>query len=133
MAKAWKRVHARYRLTEEVLRRVARTRDGAQAERRRADIEEVFDDFGAFLLHLQRRWYTTLATRLDAELENSDGDPDLHTLVAKVWRQMTATDAAARRVLDTYADHPDLRAGEARQRRMVGVAAGIDVMELACA
>ena len=117
----WDGVHARYRLAADVLREVSRTGDGTQAERYRNTIEEVFGDFGAFLLHLQRRWYTTLQARMDAALESSDGDADLPTLVARVWTQMKAVDPDTRAVLDQYANHPDLRAGEARQLRILGV------------
>ncbi|MGH8893745.1 MAG: hypothetical protein ACRDWY_10660 [Actinomycetes bacterium] len=121
MSSAWDRVHARYRLAADVLNRVARTGDPRAVERARDTIEDVFGSFGTFLMHLQRRWYTTLETRLDAALESSNGDADLPTLVAQVWTQMEAVDPGTRAVLDEYADHPDLRAGEARQRRILGV------------
>ena len=127
MTSAWDRVHARYQLAADVLRAVARTGDGRQAERWRNAIEEVFGDFGAFLVHLQRRWYTTLEARLDAALESSNGEADLPTLVARVGKQMEAADPDTRIVLDEYADHPDLRAGEARHRRILGVTAGTAV------
>ncbi|MGH3367497.1 MAG: hypothetical protein ACRDOY_09860 [Nocardioidaceae bacterium] len=121
MTSAWDRVHARYQLAADVLKGVARTGDPRAVERGRDTIEEVFGDFGTFLLHLQRRWYTSLETRLDAALESSNGDVDLPALVARVWTQMEAADPGTRAVLDEYADHPDLRAGEARQRRIPGV------------
>lgn len=124
MTSAWDKVHARYQLADDVLRWVARTGDGAHAELWQQPIEDVFGDFGTFLLHLQRRWYTTLMTRLDAELE-LEGDADLHKLVARAWTKMAADDPGTRAVLDAYADDPVLRAGEVRHRRIVGVPADL--------
>lgn len=118
----WDRVHARYQLAGEVLRRVARTGDPRTVEEWRDTIEVVFDDFGAFLLHLQRHWYTGLETRLDVALEETSGEVDRRRLVARAWAEMEAADPQARAVLDEYADHPDLAANELRQARRRGYA-----------
>jgi hypothetical protein len=118
----WERVHARYQLVADVLRRVARTGDPRTVERWRDTIEDVFGDFGAFLLHLQRHWYTGLETRLDVALEEASGATDQRRLVARAWAQMEAADPQTRAVLDEYADHPDLAANELRQRRLRGYA-----------
>jgi hypothetical protein len=122
MMSAWDRVHARYQLVAEVLRRVERTGDPRAVERSRSRIEEVFGDFGAFLLHLQRHWYTGLETRLDLALEKANGTADHRRLVARVWAEMESADAATRTLLDAYADHPDLLANERRQHHLRGYA-----------
>src|SRR5688500_10119007 len=108
----WDRVHARYQLAADLLREVARTGDPRAVERRRNTVEEVFGDFGGFLLHLQRRWYTHLETRLDAALEEAPGETDPRRLVARVWAELAAADPDTRVVLDEYADHPDLWTNE---------------------
>jgi hypothetical protein len=118
----WDRVHARYQLVAEVLRRVARTGDPRTVEEWRDTIEDVFGDFGAFLLHLQRHWYTGLETRLDVGLEETSGETDPGRLMARAWAEMEAADPQTRAVLDEYADHPDLAANERRQTRRRGYA-----------
>ncbi len=122
MMSAWDRVHARYQLVSDVLRRVDRTGNPRVVERWRPAIDDVFGDFGAFLLHLQRHWYTQLETRLDVALEESEGAADHGSLVRRVWAQMEVDDAAVRAVLDEYAEHPELRANELRRQRLRGYA-----------
>ncbi len=117
---AWDRVHARYQLAAEVLLEVARTGDPRAVERWSLAIDNVFGNFGAFLLHLQRHWYTGLETRLDVALEEGAGGATDRRLVARVWAEMEAADPDARAVLDEYADHPDLAANELRLRRLRG-------------
>lgn len=121
MRSAWDRVHARYRLAADALRGVARTGDPRAVERWGNTIEDVFGDFDAFLLHLQRRWYTSLETRLDVALEeDASGGTDRQHLLARVWAEMETADPDTRAVLDEYADHPELAANEMRQRRLRG-------------
>ncbi len=136
MMSAWDRVHARYQLAADVLRRVARTGDAREVERWRDSIEDVFDDFGAFLLHLQRHWYTGLETRLDDALEKAEEASDAtgrRRLVARVWAEMESADPDTRAVLDEYADHPDLAANELRQHRLRGYAPPGVSADSACA
>jgi hypothetical protein len=136
MTSAWDRVHARYQLAADVLRRVSRTGDPRVVERWRATIEDVFGDFGAFLLHLQRHWYTVLETRLDDALEEAEqaSDPtSRRRLVSRVWAEMESADPDTRAVLDEYADHPDLAANELRQHRLRGYASPEAPAHSACA
>ena len=129
----WDRVHARYQLVADVRRRVARSGDPRTVERWRDRIEDVFGDLGAFLLHLQRHWYTGLETRLDVALEEASGATDRRHLVARAWAEMEAADPHTRAVLDEYADHPDLAANELRQRRLRGYSRPQDSAASACA
>lgn len=133
MSLAWERVHARYRLVDDVLRRVARTGDGTDAERWRDASEVTFGDFGGLLLHVQRQWYTRLQARLDAELEDGDGRTELGALVQVAWRELALAHPAMRTLLDAYADHPDVQAGERRQRQILGLGASAGMAERACA
>jgi hypothetical protein len=130
MTSAWDRVHARYQLAAGVLREAARTGDGAVAEQWRAQIEDVFGDFGAFLLHVQRRWFTALEARLDACLEAADNsEAEFRALLARVWTELAADDPGTRAVLDAYADHAAVRTGEARHRHILGGTDGCDSQE----
>jgi hypothetical protein len=117
MTSAWDRVHARYRLVDDVLRRVRRTGNPRLVERWRQPIEEVFGDFGSFLLHLQRQWYTRLTARLDDAHETAPVGTDHSVLVRRAWAQLEAADPAVRAVLDAYADQPELATNEQRLRR----------------
>ncbi len=135
MMSAWDKVHARYQLAADVLRRVAGTGDPRAVERWRDTIEDVFGDFGAFLLHLQRQWYTGLETRLDDALEADEASDvaSRRRLVARVWAEMEAAAPGTRAVLDEYADHPDLAANELRQRRLRGYTPPETPADSACA
>lgn len=128
MSEAWQRVHRRYELAEEVLRRVPRARRVDDVIGRWSpQIEREFGDLGTFLQHVQRQWYARLAVRLDVLLDpdGPDEDPRL------VWDRLCREEPAMRRLLDVYAAHPALRHGDQVNSDLVRRATGLTVTELA--
>ncbi|UUV35883.1 hypothetical protein NQK81_21385 [Amycolatopsis roodepoortensis] len=89
--------------------------------------ERIVRDFGsmeAFLCDLQRRWFTAFDARLDAVLEGLPGDP-LRELVT-LSRELEGALPHVAAVLDAYAGHPALKAGEMRHAHALLQATGIE-------
>jgi hypothetical protein len=119
----WAQVHRRHELVHAVLDDLAATGRSAVPARFAAEIDAEFGDFGGFLQDVQLRWYRAFDARLDALLEN---DPDdLRTALVGLWRALTETMPAARRLLDAYAAHPALTQLDEHHRRTLRAVTGI--------
>ncbi|HEX2176532.1 MAG TPA: hypothetical protein VHG70_11540 [Nocardioidaceae bacterium] len=132
MSETWDRVRRRYRLVEDVLGDVEREGiealrawEGALAAEYGAEDD---DGLGGFLTDVQRRWQRAFDARLDAVLE--DAGPDTAAAVAELWRQLAERFPATRLVLDAHHGHPALATAQARQRRMLKAATGVDLDDL---
>lgn len=120
MSTAWQRVHDRYRLAAQVLEEVRRSGRPEIPARWADDIEAVFGGVEGFLRHVQRRWYTALATRVDALLE--EGAADRQAALRAAWLDLVRVDPASRLLLDAYAGHPALAHGERRHSTLLAAA-----------
>ena len=120
MSEAWDRVHNRYRVAAWVLDDVRRSRRPETISRWSDEIEEAFGDLDSFLRHIQRRWYTALAARVDQILEEQVSDRQ--AAVRAAWQELTRLEPASRLLLDAYAGHPALEHGERRHSEMLGAA-----------
>lgn len=128
MSGAWERTHRRYDLVHAVLDEIARSGWPIVPTALRAEIDEVFGDFGAFLRDVQRRWYQTFDARLDDLLENPP--EDLEGAVRDLWQNLDRDQVAARVLLDGHAAHPALAAIDEHHRRSLLTATGFDQQEL---
>jgi len=120
MSAAWERVHDRYRVSRVVLEEVGRSGRADAVSAWADEIEAAFGDLDAFLQHVQRRWYTALAARVDAVLEQDVADRQ--AAVRAAWSELAGVDPATRVVLDAYAGHPALQHGERAHTRLLGAA-----------
>ena len=120
MSAAWERVHERYRVASAVLEDVRRSGRPDAVAGWSEEIEAAFGDLDAFLQHVQRRWYTAIAARVDAVLESDVGDRT--TAVRGAWEDLSRHDPASRIVLDAYAAHPALQHGERQHGRLLAAA-----------
>ena len=120
MSAAWDRVHNRYQVAARVLDDVRRSRRAETVSDWSDEIEAAFGDLDSFLRHVQRRWYTSLATRVDQILE--EGVPDRQAAVRAAWEELGRLDPASRLLLDAYAGHPALQHGERRHSELLGAA-----------
>ena len=105
---SWARTHRRNAVVEAVLADVGRRGPGV-LETWLPRVEADFDDFGQFLQHVQRRWNTHWAARLDLLIERGQAQ-DARAVRAQ-WRRQTRALSGTRELLDAYADHPALRRG----------------------
>ncbi|HEX2175110.1 MAG TPA: hypothetical protein VHG70_04295 [Nocardioidaceae bacterium] len=129
MSGAWDRVRNRHRLVESALDRVrvlGVDELAVMEEQIRAEYAE--EGFDGFLRDVQRRWHRAFDARLDGVLES--GVADTRAAVLMLWQHLAQTLPETRVVLDAYADHPALRAAEARHRRMLLTATGVDLATL---
>lgn len=117
MSTAWQRVHDRHQLSARILADVRRSGRGTVTARWADDIAETFGDLDSFLQHVQRRWYTALAARVDGLLE--DDVADRQAAVRALWVDLARTDPASRLLLDAYAGHPALAHGERRHASLL--------------
>jgi hypothetical protein len=120
MSAAWDRAHNRYEVAARVLDDVRRSRHAETLTRWSDEIEAAFGDLDAFLRHVQRRWYTALAARVDRILE--DEVWDRQAAVREAWEELARLDPASRLVLDAYSGHPALEHGERRHSQLLGAA-----------
>lgn len=120
MSTAWRRVHDRYQLAARVLAEVRRSRQSEIPTRWADDIEAVFGGVDGLLQHVQRRWYTALAARVDALLE--EGAMDRQAAVRAAWSELARVDPASRLLLDAYAGHAALSHGERRHSTLLAAA-----------
>jgi hypothetical protein len=130
MSAAWDRVRRRHRLVESALDlvRVAGVDELAAMEAQiRAEYAE--EGFDGFLRDVQRRWHRAFDARLDGVLES--GVDDTRAAVLMLGQHLAQTLPETRLVLDAYADHPALQPAEARHRRMLLAATGIDLATVA--
>jgi hypothetical protein len=132
MSGTWDQVRRRYALVEEVLDGVGRA-GAAAVPRWQEPIEAEYDGEGldGFLRDVQRRWHRAFDARLDAVLESDPPDPA--AAVTDLWQMLAASQPAARQVLDAYAGHAALAAAEARHRRMLHLATGVDLEQVRAA
>lgn len=121
MSVAWKRTHRRYELVNAVLTEVAAT-GGPTALT--GEIDEVYGDFGAFLLDVRRRWCQTFDARLDALLACPPSD--LEQAISELRHEVDREQPAMRVLLDEHADHPALAAVDAHHRRTLLASTGVD-------
>jgi hypothetical protein len=130
MSEAWDRVRRRHRLVDSALDlvRVAGVDEIAAMEAQiRAEYAE--EGFDGLLRDVQRRWHRAFDARLDGVLES--GVDDTRAAVLMLWQHLAQTLPESRLVLDAYADHPALQPAEARHRRMLLDATGVDLATLA--
>ena len=120
MSAAWERTHERYRVAGAVLAEIRRSGGIDAVAAWAEDIEAAFGDLDAFLQHVQRRWYTALAARVDCILE--EGVDDRQAAVRAAWSELADLDPASRMVLDAYAGHPALQHGERQHSRLLAAA-----------
>jgi hypothetical protein len=129
MSESWGRVRRRYALMEEVLAHVDRAGPAALPQwRERIEAEYDGEGLGGFLRDVQRRWHRAFDARLDAVLESDPPDPA--GAVAELWQTLAASQPATRLVLDAYAGHAALGPAEARHRRMLRLATGVDLAQV---
>jgi hypothetical protein len=124
MSEAWERTRRRRRLVHAVLDRVSHQGIPLLTNSERAEIDVEFGDLDGFLGEVQAYWYRAFDARLDQLLE--EDDLDLGTQVDALWRAPSREQPGARRLLDTYADHPVLAAGAEHHRRRLLAATGVD-------
>ena len=117
---AAERVHERYRVASIVLEDVRRSGRPDAVSRWSEEIEAAFGDLDTFLQHVQRRWHTAIAARVDAVLESDPGDRA--AAVRAAWEDLARVDPASRIVLDAYAAHPALQHGERQHGRLLAAA-----------
>lgn len=117
MSYAWERTHRRYRLVHAVLDDVAEAGRPVLSAGRLAEIEAEYGGLDGFLQDVQLRWYRMLEARLDTMLERrakgrsgDDGDA-----VRGLWQRLAAEQWPMRLLLDAFADHPAVLAGEAHR------------------
>lgn len=117
----------KYLLIREVLAEAART--GRPEITRSGDVEAAFGSVEAFLLALHHRWRTAFLARLDALLENADGDSpdDFDGAVAAAWTDPTTGGRGLRALLDAHSDSPALAAAQERERELVRRTVGVEV------
>lgn len=120
---SWEQTHRRYRLVYAVADAIA-VRGADVVAEWQADIEQEYGDLAAFLADVQRRWYTAVDAYLDTVLE--DSPPDMAAAVAEITRTVSETDRQLKIVLDAFAGHPVLVAGDASHRRMLLALTGVD-------
>lgn len=120
MSAAWDRVHNRHRVAALVLDDVRRRGHAETVVRWSDEIEGAFGDLDSFLRHVQRRWYTALAARVDRVLEQET--PDRQAAVRQAWSDLSRLDPASRLLLDAYAGHPALQHGERRHSQLLRAA-----------
>lgn len=101
MSYAWERTHRRYRLVHAVLDDMAAAGTPVLSAGRLAEIEAEYGRLDGFLQDVQLRWYRMFEARLDG-----DGVPGL-------WQRLAAEQWPMRLLLDAYAEHPAVLAGEA--------------------
>lgn len=123
MSEAWERTHRRHRLVHAILDRVSRQGNPLLTRSERAQIDGEFGGLDGFLGEVQAYWYRTFDARLDQLLED---DLELGTQVDALWLALSREQPGARRLLDTYADHPVLAAGAEQHRRRLLAATGVD-------
>lgn len=126
MSYAWERTHRRYRLVHAVLDDVAAAGRAVLSAGRLAEIETEYGGLDGFLQDVQLRWYRTLEARLDTVLERratgrSGGDGDA---VHRLWQRLDAEQWPMRLLLDAFADHPAVLAGEAHHRPRLSAVTG---------
>jgi hypothetical protein len=119
----WEQVRRRHRLVHDVAGDVAKGGRRALA-RWRPTIDAEYGDLDAFLRDVQRRYRRAAEARLDAVLEAPPADP--HGAVAAVLDEVAAIYPELRRLLEECADLPALAEGDARFRRSVRAATGVD-------
>jgi hypothetical protein len=122
MSVAWERTHRRYEVVNAVLAEVAAT-GGPTALT--GEIDEVYGDFGAFLLDVRRRWCQTFDARLDALL--ACPPPDLEQAISELRDEIDREQPAMRVLFDAHADHPALAALDAHHRRTLQASTGVDL------
>jgi len=127
MATAWEQTNRRYDVLHAVLEEYADT--AAVSPASLVTIDVVFGGFGEFLLAVQRRWQRSFDARLDMVLEESPAD--LAGALRGLTRELGRDLAETRALLDAYAGHPVLAAGQERHRAAVRAATGIDQPEVA--
>lgn len=126
----WKRVHRRHRVVRAVVDRAADGPAAPTAAEREA-IDAEFADFDDFLLDVHSLWTRAFDTRLDTALEVPPAD--LRRAVADAWSGLATALPGARRILDEYADRPELVRAMARADQRLLAATGVDRREVATA
>ncbi|WP_113642656.1 hypothetical protein [Prauserella sp. PE36] len=119
----WEQVHRRHRLVHAVAADVERLGNEALTGWE-SEIVAEYGELAAFLLDVQRRCHEAVYARLDLVLEDPSASPerDVRRTLAEAGRAHRALWG----VLRACAGHPALAAGEARLRRSVFAATGVD-------
>jgi hypothetical protein len=120
----WEQAGRRYRLVHDVAGDFAKGGRRALAAWRPA-IDTEYGDLDAFLRDVQRRYYRAAEARLDTVLEAPPADPEASVLA--VLDEVAEIYPALRRLLEEFADLPAVAEGDARFRRSVRAATGVDL------
>lgn len=125
---AWERVHRRNRVVRAVVDRAA---DGpaSPTPAEREAIAREFVDLADFLLAVHALWTRAFEARLDAVLETGQLGPQ--PAAAEAWSDLADALPGARRILDAYADQPELARATALADQRLLTATGIDARALA--
>ncbi|MFF5986016.1 hypothetical protein [Prauserella flavalba] len=119
----WDQFHRRHRLVHAVASAVEQRGNEALTSWE-CEIVAEYGELAAFLLDVQRRCHEAVYARLDLALEEASENPerDVRRVLAEAGRAHRPLWA----VLRACAGHPALEAGEARLRRSVFAATGVD-------